>query len=204
MLYVPERRFAAAWHETWPLRRRDFAPASEGAHEQSYVREGLEWESMTSSVKAIPEGYHSVTPYLIVSGAADAIEFYRSAFGAREVMRLAQPGGKVGHAEIEIGDSRIMLADEYPDMDARSPTAFGGTPVSLHLYVDDVDAIAQQAIAAGARERRPVKDQFYGDRTGSLEDPFGHVWHIASHKEDLSPDEIKRRADEAMRQQGGG
>lgn len=159
---------------------------------------------MTSSVKAIPEGYHSVTPYLIVGDASGAIEFYRKAFGARELMRIAQPGGKIGHAEIEIGDSRIMLADEYPDVGARSPKVFGGTPVSLHLYVDDVDAVAKLAIAAGAKERRPIKDQFYGDRTGSFEDPFGHVWHIATHKEEVPPDELKRRADEAMKQQGGG
>ena len=159
---------------------------------------------MSSDVKAIPEGYHSLTPYLIVSGAADAIEFYKKAFGARELMRISAPGGKVGHAEIEIGDSRIMLADEHPEMDARSPEAFGGTPVSLHLYVDDVDAVAQQVLAAGAKERRPVKDQFYGDRTGSFEDPFGHVWHIATHLEDIAPDELQRRAAEAMKQQGGG
>jgi PhnB protein len=159
-------------------------------------------EAMTS-VKPVPEGYHSVTPYLAVDGAAAAIEFYKRAFGAVEVMRMPAPGGKVGHAEIEIGGSRIMLADEYPDMQFRSPRAYGGTPVNLHLYVADVDAVARQALAAGARELRPVKDQFYGDRTGSLEDPFGHVWHIATHKEDLSADELKRRAEAAMQQQGG-
>jgi PhnB protein len=158
---------------------------------------------MTSSGKPIPEGYHSVTPYLILSGAADAIEFYKKAFGAAEVMRMPGPGGKVGHAEVEIGGSRIMLADEYPDMGYRGPKAIGGTPVTLHLYVEDVDAVARQAVAAGAKERRPVKDEFYGDRSGTFEDPFGHVWHIATHKEDLSPDEIKRRAGEAMKQQGG-
>jgi PhnB protein len=158
---------------------------------------------MTSNVRAIPEGYHSVTPYLILSGAADAIEFYKKAFGAAEVMRMPAPGGKVGHAEVEIGGSRIMLADEYPDMGYRGPKAIGGTPVTLHLYVADVDAVARQAVAAGAKERRPVKDEFYGDRSGTFEDPFGHVWHIATHKEDLSPDEIKLRAGEAMKQQGG-
>jgi PhnB protein len=157
---------------------------------------------MTSSVRPIPEGYHSVTPYLAVDGAARAIEFYKQAFGATEVMRMAAPGGKIGHAEIRIGDSRIMLADEYPDMDFRSPKAYGGSPVGLHLYVEDVDAVARQAVAAGAREVRPVKDQFYGDRTGSFEDPFGHVWHIATRKEELSPDELKRRAVAAMGQQG--
>jgi PhnB protein len=158
---------------------------------------------MTSTVKPIPEGYHSVTPYLILSGAADAIEFYKSAFGAAEVMRMPAPGGKVGHAEVEIGGSRIMLADEYPDMGYRGPKAIGGTPVTLHLYVDDVDAVARQAVAAGAKELRPVKDQFYGDRSGSFEDPFGHVWHISTHKEEVPPDELKRRAEEAMKQQGG-
>jgi PhnB protein len=157
---------------------------------------------MSSSASAIPEGYHSVTPYLAVDGAAEAIAFYKQAFGATEVMRMPAPGGKVGHAEIEIGGSRIMLADEYPDMGFRSPKAYGGTPVTLHLYVADVDAVAKQAVTAGAKELRPVKDQFYGDRTGSFEDPFGHVWHIATRKEDLPPDELKRRAEKAM-QQGG-
>jgi PhnB protein len=155
-----------------------------------------------ASVKSIPEGYHSITPYLAIAGAADAIAFYKKAFGATEVMRMAAPGGKVGHAEVEIGGSRIMLSDEYPDMGFRGPKAIGGSPVGLHLYVEDVDAVTRQAVAAGAKELRPVKDQFYGDRTGSIEDPFGHVWHIATHKEDLSPDELKRRAAEAMKQGG--
>jgi len=157
---------------------------------------------MASSVRGIPEGYHSLTPYLAVDDGARAIAFYQEAFGATEVMRMARPDGKVGHAELQIGDSRIMLADEYPDMGFRSPRTYGGSPVGLHLYVEDVDAVARQAVAAGAKELRPVKDQFYGDRTGSFEDPFGHVWHIATHKEDLSPDELKRRAAQAM--QGGG
>jgi PhnB protein len=157
---------------------------------------------MTSSVRPVPEGYHSVTPYLAIDGAAGAIEFYKKALGAAEVMRMPAPGGKVGHAEIEIGGSRIMLADEFPDMGFRSPKAIGGSPVSLHLYVEDVDVVAKRAVAAGAKELRPVKDQFYGDRTGTFEDPYGHVWHIATHKEDLSSDELKRRADEAMKRQG--
>ena len=152
---------------------------------------------MTTGVKAIPEGYHSVTPYLAVDDAAAAVAFYKQAFGATEVMRMPAPGGKIGHAEIEIGGSRIMLADEHPEMGFRGPKAYGGSPVGLHLYVDDVDAVARQAVAAG------VKDQFYGDRTGSFEDPFGHVWHIATHKEDLAPDELKRRAAQAMQQSGG-
>jgi PhnB protein len=154
------------------------------------------------NVRPIPEGYHSITPYLAVDGAAAAIEFYKKAFGATEVMRMPAPGGKVGHAEIRIGDSRVMLADEYPDMGFRSPKAYGGSPLGLHLYVEDVDAVARQAVAAGAREVKPVKDQFYGDRTGSFEDPFGHVWHIATHKEDLAEGELKRRAEAAMGQQG--
>jgi PhnB protein len=153
---------------------------------------------MTRSLQGIPEGYHSVTPYLAVHDAAAALEFYQQAFGARERMRMPAPGGRVGHAEIEIGGSCIMLADEYPEIGFRSPRAIGGTPVNLHLYVEDVDAVMAQALAAGAKEVRPVKDQFYGDRTGSVEDPFGHVWHIATHKEDLSPAELQRRAEQAM------
>ncbi|HSA79473.1 MAG TPA: VOC family protein [Geminicoccaceae bacterium] len=158
---------------------------------------------MTNHVKAVPEGSQSVTPYLVVDGAAGAIEFYKAAFGATELMRMRAPGGKIGHAEIEIGGSRVMLADEYPDMGARSPGAFGGSPVSLHLYVEDVDVVMGKALAAGAKELRPVKDQFYGDRTGTVEDPFGHVWHIATHKEDLAPDELKRRAETAMKSSSG-
>jgi PhnB protein len=157
---------------------------------------------MAMGVQAVPEGYHSITPYLAIDGAAEAIEFYKRAFGATEVMRVQAPGGKIGHAEIEVDGSRIMLGDEYPDMGFRGPKAYGGSPVSLHLYVSDVDTVARQAVAAGAKELRPVKDQFYGDRTGSFEDPFGHVWHIATHKEDLAPDELKRRAEQAMQQRG--
>ena len=146
------------------------------------------------AVKPIPDGYHSVTPYLIVSAAADAIDFYKKAFGAVELMRMPAPGGKVGHAEIKIGDSAIMLADEFPEMGYKSPTTLGGSPVSIMIYVADVDAVFSRAIAAGGREQRPVKDQFYGDRSGTLEDPFGHVWHIATHKEDVSAEEMERRA----------
>jgi PhnB protein len=160
-------------------------------------------ESMTKQVKPIPEGYHTATAYLVVNGAANAIEFYKKAFGATEVMRFAQPDGKIGHAEIKIGDSRIMLADEYPEMGYRSPQAFGGSPVSIHLYVEDADALANQAVAAGAKVQRPVKDQFYGDRSGTFEDPFGHVWHISTHKEDLSLEEMQKRAAAAMGQTAG-
>jgi len=146
-----------------------------------------------------PEGYHTATPYLIIKDAAQAIEFYKKAFGATEVMRFAQPDGRIGHAEIKIGDSHIMLADEFPEMGARSPQSLGGSPVSILLYVEDVDAQAKQAVAAGAKVVRPVKDQFYGDRSGSFEDPFGHQWHIATHVEDVAPDEMHKRAAAAGR-----
>ena len=149
---------------------------------------------MAAAVKPIPEGYHSVTPYLIFSGAADAIEFYKKALGAEEVMRMGDPGGKVHHAEISIGDSRIMLADEHPELQAFSPKTVGGSPVTIHLYVADVDAAVARALAAGAKLVRPVADQFYGDRTGGIEDPFGYRWFIATRKEDLTMDEIRRRA----------
>ena len=145
------------------------------------------------AVKPIPEGYHSVTPYLIIDGAADAIEYYKKAFGATELFRMPMPGGKIGHAELKIGDSPIMLADEHPEMGYKSPTSWGGSPISLMLYVEDVDAVFQQAIGAGAKEQRPVADQFYGDRLGTLTDPFGHVWTISTHKEDVSMEEMQRR-----------
>src|SRR5262245_55785173 len=141
------------------------------------------------SAKSIPEGYHTATPYLIINGAASALEFYKKAFGAKELFRMDSPGGKIGHAEIKIGDSPIMLADEHPDMGYRGPRAIGGTPVSIMLYVDAVDAVFSQAVAAGAKVKQPVKDQFYGDRSGTLEDPFGHIWTVATHKEDLSMEE---------------
>jgi PhnB protein len=149
---------------------------------------------MTSTAQAIPAGYHSVTPYLCVREAARALAFYRQAFGAREIMRLADASGRIAHAEMIIGNAPIMLADEFPDMDVRSPQAFGGSPVTIHLYVDDVDALADQAVAAGATVLMPVEDRFYGDRSGKLADPFGHVWMIATHKEDVPPEEIQRRA----------
>jgi PhnB protein len=142
----------------------------------------------------IAAGYHTATPYLIVNGAARAIEFYKQAFGASEVMRIAGPAGKVGHAEIKIGDSHIMLADEFPEMDARSPQTIGGTPVGLLLYFEDADAVFNRAVSAGAKVLKPVQDQFYGDRSGTIADPFGHKWTIATHKEDVSPEEIQRRA----------
>jgi PhnB protein len=149
---------------------------------------------MTRNVKPIPEGYHSVTPYLIIKNAAEAIEFYKKALGATELFRMDQPDGKIGHAEIKIGDSPIMLSDEFPEMGHRGPQSLGGSPVSLMLYVEDVDAVVDRAITAGAKLDRPVEDKFYGDRTGSLTDPFGHIWHIGTHKEDVSPEEMEKRA----------
>jgi PhnB protein len=149
---------------------------------------------MSTKPKAIPDGYHNVTPYLIVNDAAAAIEFYKKAFGATELMRMPKPNGKIGHAEIRIGDSPIMLADEAPEMGARSPRTFGGSPVSIFLYVDDVDTTFARAVDGGAKVQRPLADQFYGDRTGGVEDPFGHVWYIATHVEDVSPEEMKKRA----------
>ena len=154
---------------------------------------------MTNKVKPIPEGYHTATPYLIVKDAARAIEFYKKAFGATELMRMPGPGGKIGHAEIKIGDSPIMLADELPGMGFRSPESLGGSPISILLYVEDVDVVFSEALAAGAKVQRPVADQFYGDRTGGVTDPFGHVWYIATHKEDVSPEEMKKRAAAAGR-----
>jgi PhnB protein len=156
-----------------------------------------------AQAKPIPDGYPRVTPYLIVNGAAAAIDFYKRAFDASERMRLTGPDGRIGHAELTIGDSMIMLADEHPAHGARAPTAFGGTPVSLHLYVEDVDATAARAAAAGAKTLRPVANQFYGDRSGTLEDPFGHHWHISTHIEDVPPEEIDRRAAQAMQAQSG-
>ena len=143
---------------------------------------------------AIPEGYPPVTPYLIVDGAAAAIDFYGSVLGAKERMRMDGPGGKIGHAELEIGDSVVMLADEHPEIGALGPRAVGGTPVSLHTYVEDADAVFARALDAGAKERSPMEDKFYGDRMGTFEDPFGHHWHVATHVEDVPPEEMAKRA----------
>ena len=153
---------------------------------------------MATNVKPVPDGYHSVTPYLIVDGAAKAIAFYRQAFGAEELVRMDAPGGRVGHAELQVGDSRIMLADEFPEMGAKGPKSVGGTPVHLLLYVNDCDAVFARAVGAGATAKKPLADQFYGDRSGTVEDPFGHSWTIATHKEDVAPDEMERRAQAAM------
>ena len=145
------------------------------------------------AVKPIPDGYHSVTPYLIVRGGAEAIEFYKKAFGASELFRMPAPDGRIGHAEIKIGDSPIMLADEFAEMGYKGPQSLGGSPVSLMIYVDDVDTIYQQAVAAGATIKEALQDKFYGDRMGTVVDPFGHVWHVATHTEDVSPEEMQER-----------
>lgn len=155
------------------------------------------------AVKSTPDGYHSVTPYLIVRGGARAIDFYTKAFGAQELFRMEAPGGTLGHAEIQIGDSRVMLADEHPQMGARSPESIGGSAVHLMIYVDDCDAVFNRAIAEGATEMRPLRDEFYGDRTGNLVDPFGHCWTISTHTEDVTPEEIERRAAAYAKEQAG-
>ena len=151
------------------------------------------------ATKSIPDGYHSLTPYLIVRGAADAIDFYNRAFGATELMRMPGPDGKIGHAEIRIGDSAIMLADEHLAMGHRSPQSLGGAGVSLLVYFERVDEVFKRAVASGAKELQPLKDQFYGDRSGALQDPFGHTWTLATHIEDISPDEMRRRAEKFMK-----
>ena len=146
------------------------------------------------ATKLLPENYPRVTPYLAIDGAAEAMAFYKKAFGATERMRMDAPGGKIGHAEIEIEGGLIMLADAFPDMDFRSPRTLGGSPVTIHVYVQDVDAFCARAAEAGATITRPVADQFYGDRSCQLRDPFGHSWSIATHVEDVSPEEMQRRA----------
>jgi PhnB protein len=148
--------------------------------------------------KPIPDDYPRVTPYLYVDGAGAAIDFYCSVLGAKERMRMAGPDGRIGHAELDLGDSMIMLADESPDIDVRGPRAIGGTPISLHVYVEDADGVFDRAIQAGARVLRPIENQFYGDRSGQFEDPFGHRWNVATHIEDVPPDEMETRASAAM------
>ena len=155
-----------------------------------------------ADVKPIPEGYHSVTPYLCINGAVQALEYYKKAFGAIELFRM-EHDGKIGHAEIKIGDSPIMVADEYPEMGFVSPKTLGGSPVGIMIYVEDVDTVFKQAIDAGGVEKKGVQDQFYGDRSGTLTDPFGHVWTVATHKEDVSPEEIDKRM-AAMKAKGAG
>ena len=153
-----------------------------------------------ATVKPVPDGYPRLSPYLCVDGAAKAIEFYTSVFGAKERMRIPAPGGRIGHAELLVGDAVIMLADEHPEMQFVGPKKIGGTPVTLSLYVEKVDDVFARALRAGATSVRPVADQFYGDRTGQFEDPFGHRWSVATHVEDVSPDEMAKRAAKLMAQ----
>jgi len=148
--------------------------------------------------KPIPDDYPRVTPYLYIDGAGAAIDFYCAVLGAKERMRMPGPDGKIGHAELELGDSMIMLADQNLDMDILSPRAIGGTPIAMHVYVEDADSVFEQAIQAGAKALRPIEDQFYGDRSGQFEDPFGHRWNVATHVEDVPPGEMEKRAAAAM------
>jgi PhnB protein len=154
---------------------------------------------MTATVKAIPEGHHTITPYLVVKNAAQAIEFYKKAFGAEESFSMNGPDGKsIVHAQLKMGDSVFMLADEFPQMNSLSPESIGGSPVSIYVYVEDVDSVFNQAVSAGATVLNPVMDMFYGDRWGYIKDPFGHLWSIATHKKDLTPDELRKAAEIAF------
>ena len=153
-------------------------------------------------VSFIAKGYHTVTPYIACGNAAAAIDFYKKAFGAKEVVRMPSPSGGVAHAEVKIGDSHVMMSDEYREMNFLSPQSRGGTSVHLYVYVQDCDAMIRRAAQAGAKVLREPKDQFYGDRSGSVEDPFGHVWHLSTHKEDLSMAQIRKRGEKAMQQPG--
>jgi PhnB protein len=156
-----------------------------------------------SNVKAIPDGYHTITPYLFVRGATSAIDFYRTVFGATEILRMPGPDGRIMHAELKIGDSIVMLADENPTNGIMSPQTIGGYSIGMHIYVENVDAVIQKAIENGAKMLRPIKNQFYGDRSGSLLDPFGHMWSVATHVEDVSPEELHTRMKTAMSQTAG-
>jgi PhnB protein len=156
---------------------------------------------MAAKVKPIPAGYEGALPYLSVRDAAGALDFYKKAFGAEELMRFPMPDGKIGHAEIKIGKAIVMLADEFPEQDFLSPQTIGGSPVQIMVYVEDVDSVAKQAEKAGAKVLSPVADQFYGDRSGRLQDPYGHVWYISTHKEDVAPEEMQKRHDEYLKKQ---
>jgi PhnB protein len=169
--------------------------------DRQHVPTKLNERKSPMSARPIPDGYHSLTPYLIVAGAAAAIDFYKKALGAVELFRLAGPDGKVGHAELKIGDSIVMLADEVPEMRYFGPNSLGGTPVALLIYVEDVDTVFNRALAQGGTVHKPLADQFYGDRSGTFTDPFGHIWTIATHKEDVPPDELSRRFAEMMQSQ---
>lgn len=153
---------------------------------------------MAGKVNPVPAGYHTATPYLVVNDASSAIDFYKKAFGAQEIMRMQGPGGKIGHAELKIGDSMIMLADERPGGSGKSPKSLGGSTASVFLYLENVDSTFKQAVAAGAKAEMPPQDQFWGDRFGQLSDPFGHLWGLATHVEDVAPQEMEKRAREAM------
>ena len=153
---------------------------------------------MPNQVQPIPQGYHSVTPYLVVNDAAQAIDFYRRAFGAKEMVRMDGPPGKIAHAELKIGDSMIMLSDEMPGGGCRSPKSLGGSTVNIFLYVEKVDNVFNQAASAGAKVDMPPTDMFWGDRYGKLTDPFGHSWSVATHQEDVAPEEMKKRTKQAM------
>jgi PhnB protein len=155
---------------------------------------------MAKKVNYTPEGYHTVTPYLYIKGATGAIDFYKKAFGAVELFRMPTPNGTIAHAEIKIGDSPIMLADEFPEMQAVSPQTLGGSALSIMIYVEDVDTVFNRAVAAGATQQRPVEDKFYGDRSGTLVDPYGHIWHVSTHIEDVTPEEMAKRAEAFAKQ----
>ena len=155
---------------------------------------------MAGKAKSVPAGYHTITPCLAINGAARAIEFYKKAFGASELMRFAH-GDKIGHAELQIGDSKIMISDEFPEMGVRGPQTVGGSPTAIYLYVDNVDSVTDRALTQGATSVRPVEDKFYGDRSGTIQDPFGHVWHLATHKEDVPEDELMKASARFLRQQ---
>jgi len=168
------------------------------------VRKSAARKAAPKKVQAIPAGYSAITPYLAIQGAAQAIEFYKKVFGAKEVMRMPAPGGRLGHVEIKVGDSKVMLADESQQMNFLAPPAHGGTPVHIHVYVKNVDETVAKAIEAGAKMVRDVQNMFYGDRSGSIEDPFGHFWHVATHIRDVSMKEMKKAAEEMAKGMPGG
>lgn len=177
--------------------KKPFAKAKKVASSKKVIKRKPIKKAATSQKKpkvlAIPKGYHSVTPYLIVDGAAKAIKFYQQVFGAKVGLKMEGPDGKIGHAELKIGDSKIMLADECPELNARSPKVYGGAPVSMHLYVKNADKVVERAVAAGAKLIKPVENMFYGDRCGCIEDEYGHRWNVSTHVEDVSTRELKKR-----------
>jgi PhnB protein len=164
------------------------------ASKKMTTKKRLKGKKKKEKVSAVPKGYHSITPYLIVNNAAKAIDFYRKVFGAKVGLLMDHPGGKIGHAELIMGDAKIMLADEYPDTESYGPQAYGGSPVGIHLYIKNVDVVVKRAIDSGAKLKRPVENMFYGDRSAVLEDPYGHKWLVSTHVENVSPREVKKRA----------